>query len=283
MSTLRRLILCTALLIAFILLGAQALGMLAAHRYLNTQLAQQGQAGASALAWVLSHDPGGVQDKRQLADDLFGAGMYALVRIAGENGDTQAERREPAQNRQAGAPRDWRDAWLSMDAPAATRPYLGPDGRRMGTVTVQADARLARDTLWQGGVRVIGLTLAAGVFWTLFAANLMRWLEARTSRDGLGRDRALHRLLLDDEEIIIEALVAVGHEGLGLCEGHLATGQAGDAQCRAGLQQVATADLDICAHLVPPSRKLVILDLSLCRRAVKRDSRHSKRERSHLR
>lgn len=190
MSTLRRLILCTALLIAFILLGAQALGMLAAHRYLNTQLAQQGQAGASALAWVLSHDPGGVQDKRQLADDLFGAGMYALVRIAGENGDTQAERREPAQNGQAGAPRDWRDAWLSMDAPAATRPYLGPDGRRLGTVTVQADARLARDTLWQGGVRVIGLTLAAGVFWTLFAANLMRWLEARTSRDGLGRDRA---------------------------------------------------------------------------------------------
>lgn len=52
MSTLRRLILCTALLIAFILLGAQALGMLAAHRYLNTQLAQQGQAGASALAWA---------------------------------------------------------------------------------------------------------------------------------------------------------------------------------------------------------------------------------------
>ena len=98
MSTLRRLILCTALLIAFILLGAQALGMLAAHRYLNTQLAQQGQAGASALAWVLSHDPGGVQDKRQLADDLFGAGMYALVRISGANGDTQAERREPAQN-----------------------------------------------------------------------------------------------------------------------------------------------------------------------------------------
>ena len=191
MSTLRRLILCTALLIAFILLGAQALGMLAAHRYLNTQLAQQGQAGASALAWVLSHDPGGVQDKRQLADDLFGAGMYALVRISGENGDTQAERREPAQNGQAGASRDWRDAWLSMDAPAATHPYLGPDGRRLGTVTVQADARLARDTLWQGGVRVIGLTLAAGVFWTLFAANLMRWLEAKTGWNGLGRARPL--------------------------------------------------------------------------------------------
>lgn len=193
MSTLRRLILCTALLTAFILLGAQALGMLAAHRYLNTQLAQQGQAGASALAWALSHDPVGVQDKRQLADELFGAGMYALVRISGENGDTEAERREPAQKGQAGAARDWRDTWLSMDAPAATRPYLGPDGRRLGTVTVQADARPARDTLWQGGVRVIGLSLAAGVFWTLFAANLMRWLEAKTGRHGLGRAGPLAR------------------------------------------------------------------------------------------
>lgn len=189
MFTLRRLILCTALLIAFILLGAQALGMLAAHRYLNTQLAQQGEAGARALAWALSHNPEGARDPRRLADDLFGAGMYALVRVAGENGDTQIERRDPA----AGQPhtaRDWRPSWLALDAPAASRPYLGPDGRRLGTVTVQADARLARDTLWQGGIRVIGLTLAAGVFWALFATNLLRWVEARASRDGGERARA---------------------------------------------------------------------------------------------
>ncbi|MCZ8392320.1 EAL domain-containing protein [Achromobacter xylosoxidans] len=182
MSTLRRLILCTALLIAFILLGAQALGMLAAHRYLSTQLAQQGQAGASALAWALSHDAAGAQDKARLADELFAAGTYALVRIAGENGDTQVERREPASDRPDRA-RDWRNGWLAMEAPAATRPYQAPDGRRLGTVTVQADARLARDTLWQGGVRVIGLTLAAGVFWVLFAANLLRWIEARAARE----------------------------------------------------------------------------------------------------
>lgn len=189
MSTLRRLILSTALLIAFILLGAQALGMLAAHRYLNTQLAQQGQAGASALAWALSHDAAGAQDKARLADDLFAAGTYALVRIAGENGDTQVERREPAPD-QPDRARDWRDGWLAMEAPAATRPYQTPDGRRLGTVTVQADARLARDTLWQGGMRVIGLTLAAGVFWVLFAANLLRWLEARTAREIHDRIRA---------------------------------------------------------------------------------------------
>ncbi|MFY4261423.1 EAL domain-containing protein [Achromobacter xylosoxidans] len=189
MSTLRRLILCTALLIAFILLGAQALGMLAAHRYLNTQLAQQGQAGASALAWALSHDAAGAQDKARLADDLFAAGTYALVRITGENGDTQVERREPAPDRPDLA-RDWRNGWLAMEAPAATRPYQAPDGRRLGTVTVQADARLARDTLWQGGVRVIGLTLAAAVFWVLFAANLLRWIEARAAREIHDRARA---------------------------------------------------------------------------------------------
>ncbi|WP_063569730.1 bifunctional diguanylate cyclase/phosphodiesterase [Achromobacter ruhlandii] len=190
MFTLRRLILCTALLIAFILLGAQALGMLAAHRYLNSQLAQQGQAGANALAWALSHNPDGARDPRKLADDLFGAGMYTLVRIAGENGDTQIERRDPESGRTEAA-RDWRSAWLALEAPAATRPYVGPDGRRLGTVTVQADARLARETLWQGGVRVIGLTLAAGVFWLLFATNLLRWIETRASRDICERVRAL--------------------------------------------------------------------------------------------
>ncbi|CAB3688007.1 hypothetical protein LMG3458_01980 [Achromobacter deleyi] len=190
MSTLRRLILCTALLIAFILLGAQALGMLAAHRYLNTQLAQQGQAGASALAWALSHDAGGTQDKTRLADDLFGAGLYSLVRIAAANGDTVVERRNPPADAPAQA-RDWRDSWLTMAAPVATRPIVSADGRPLGSVTVQADSRLARDTLWQGGVRVIGLVLAAGVFWTLFAVNLLRWIEARTSRDICERVRAL--------------------------------------------------------------------------------------------
>ena len=55
MSTFRRLLFCTALLVGFILLGAQALGMFAAHRYLNAQLAQQSEGGATALALSLIH------------------------------------------------------------------------------------------------------------------------------------------------------------------------------------------------------------------------------------
>lgn len=188
MSTLRRLLLCTALLVGFVLLGAQALGMLAAHRYLNTQLTQQSEGGASALTWALAHAPSTGSERQELADELFGQGLYALVRITNEGGSAVVERQKPAAATSAG---DWRSAWLSVQAPSVSRPYVSADGRDRGTVTVQADARLARDTLWQGGVRVLGLVLAAAVFWSLFALNLVRWIETRTSRDICERVRAL--------------------------------------------------------------------------------------------
>lgn len=188
MPTLRRLLLCSALLIGFILLGAQALGMLAAHRYLNTQLAQQSEAGANALAWALSHGTGTQQEQAELADELFGQGLYSLVNITNEGNALRVERRSPPA---AGRDRDWRAAWLNMEAPAVSRPFATPNGKTRGTLTVQADARLARDTLWQGGVRVLGLALAAAAFWALFATNLVRWIEARTSRDICDRVRAL--------------------------------------------------------------------------------------------
>lgn len=188
MPTLRRLLLCSALLIGFILLGAQALGMLAAHRYLNTQLAQQSEAGANALAWALSHGTGTQQEQAELADELFGQGLYSLVNITNEGNVLRVERRSPPA---VGRDRDWRAAWLNMEAPAVSRPFATPNGKTKGTLTVQADARLARDTLWQGGVRVLGLALAAAAFWALFATNLVRWIEARTSRDICDRVRAL--------------------------------------------------------------------------------------------
>ncbi len=190
MSTLRRLLFCSALLIGFILLGAQALGMLAAHRYLNTQLAQQSESGANALAWALSHSTGSHREQVELADQLFGQGLYSLVNITNEGNAIRVERRTGSA---AGTSHesDWRAAWLNMEAPAVSRPFVIPGGQAKGVLTVQADARLARDTLWQGGVRVLGLVLAAAAFWALFATNLVRWIEARTSRDICERVRAL--------------------------------------------------------------------------------------------
>ncbi|MFF7057348.1 EAL domain-containing protein [Achromobacter spanius] len=189
MSTLRRLLFCTALLVGFILLGAQALGMLAAHRYLNAQLTQQSEGGAAALAWALAHASSSHEERAALADELFEQGLYTQVRISNEGDASVIERN----NLEANAARngDWRNAWLMVQAPPISRPYVSLDGGARGTVTVQADTRLARDTLWQGGVRVLGLVLAAGVFWALFAINLVRWIEARTSRDICERVRAL--------------------------------------------------------------------------------------------
>ncbi|MGV2905378.1 EAL domain-containing protein [Achromobacter sp. AGC25] len=163
--------------------------MLAAHRYLSAQVTQQSEGGASALAWALSHATSSPTDRSTLANDLFEQGLYALVRITDESGNIVAEH----QKRQHAAARDgnWRNAWLNVQAPAVSRPFGSADGSARGTVTVQADTRLARDTLWQGGVRILGLVLGAGVFWALFALNLVRWIETRTSRDICERVRAL--------------------------------------------------------------------------------------------
>lgn len=190
MSTFRRLLVFTTILIGLVLLGAQTVGMLAAHRYLSAQLAQQSTDGANALAWALSHAAGGPGERMALADQMFARGGYALVRITDDHSSSIIERQTPPTDSQS-REHDWRDVWLSMEAPAVSLSYASPDGTLRGTVTVQADSRAARNTLWQGGVRVLGLVLAAGLLWVLFSVNLARRMEARTSRDICERVRAL--------------------------------------------------------------------------------------------
>lgn len=138
MSTFRRLLFFTALLIGLVLLGAQAVGMLAAHRYLTSQLAQQSDDGAIALAWALSNATGGPAARTALADELYAQGGYALVRIMDDSGNPAIERRTRQSDLQS-REHDWRDTWLNMEAPAVSRPYAAPDGSLRGTVTVQAD------------------------------------------------------------------------------------------------------------------------------------------------
>lgn len=190
MSTFRRLLVFTTILIGLVLLGAQAVGMLAAHRYLSAQLAQQSTDGANALAWALSHAAGGPGERMALADQMFARGGYALVRITDDQSSSIIERQTSPTDSHS-REHDWRDVWLSMEAPAVSLSYASPDGTLRGTVTVQADSRAARNTLWQGGVRVLGLVLAAGLLWVLFSVNLARRMEARTSRDICERVRAL--------------------------------------------------------------------------------------------
>lgn len=185
MSTFRRLLFLTAFLLALVLLGAQAMGMMAAHRYLQAQLTQRSEEGAAMLAWALSHSNGVASQRAALADELFARGQYALVRVTDAKGGPAFERQ--AQPTDApGREYDWRNAWLDMEAPLVSRPYASADGAAQGTVFVQADSRQARDTLWQGGVRVLGLILAAGVLWILLALNLARRMETRPEAPARG-------------------------------------------------------------------------------------------------
>ncbi|KGE01535.1 diguanylate cyclase [Achromobacter sp. RTa] len=183
MSTFRRLLFFTSLLVGLVLLGAQALGMMAAHRYLETQLAQRSEEGAAMLAWALSQPSGEALAKQAaLADEFFTRGQYALVRITDAQGNPGLERKARPEDAPA-RERAWRNAWLDMEAPLVSRPYTDAGGALRGTVTVQADSRQARNTLWQGGVRLLGLALAAALLWILLALNLIRRLEAHATRD----------------------------------------------------------------------------------------------------
>ncbi|SSW68321.1 bifunctional diguanylate cyclase/phosphodiesterase [Achromobacter agilis] len=190
MSTFRRLLFFTTFLIGLVLAGAQALGMMAAHRYLETQLAQRSEEGATTLAWALSRSSNAPEEQAALADELFGQGRYALVRITDAKGGPGLDRQARPED-VPGREHDWRNAWLDMEAPAVSRPYATANGALRGTVTVQADSRQARDTLWQGGVRLLGLLLAAGALWLLFTLYLVRRMEAQASRDICERVRAL--------------------------------------------------------------------------------------------
>ena len=132
MSKLRRLLLCSALLAGIVLLGAQALGMLTAHRHLSRQLAQQSESGARTLAWVLGRAPSTPHEREVLADELYSQGLYARIRIADEASGDSVDRGPDATtdattDASSGA---WLERWFSLRAPAVSLPYASPTAPR---------------------------------------------------------------------------------------------------------------------------------------------------------
>ncbi len=207
MPTFRRVLFIAAILIGLALLGAQALGVAAAHRYLDSQLAQRSEKGAAMLAWVLSHSVSDAGQRATLADELYAQGQYALIRITDEkNGSTLERRARP--DEAAGREYDWRNAWLGIEAPAVSRAFVTADGAAQGTVTVQADSRQARDTLWQSGVRILGLVVAAAVLWILVALNLARRMQTQAAApaDGAPAAAETDRALADAQRLVAAAV-----------------------------------------------------------------------------
>ena len=171
MSKLRRLLLCSALLAGIVLLGAQALGMLTAHRHLSRQLAQQSESGARTLAWVLGRAPPLLTSVRFWLTNCTARGCTHVSGLPTRHPATAwiAARTPPRTPPRTPAQAPARTLVLPARA-GGLAPYASPDGAAR-TVTVQGDATLANDTLWQGGVRAVGLALSAGLFWALFAIS----------------------------------------------------------------------------------------------------------------
>ena len=131
MSKLRRLLLCSALLAGIVLLGAQALGMLTAHRHLSRQLAQQSESGARTLAWVLGRAPSTPHEREVLADELYSQGLYARIRIADEASGDSVDRGPDATtdattDASSGA---WLERWFSCARRRSRSPMPAPTPR----------------------------------------------------------------------------------------------------------------------------------------------------------
>ena len=189
MSKLRRLLLCSALLAGIVLLGAQALGMLTAHRHLSRQLAQQRKRRAHAC---LGPPRASTHEREVLADELYSQGLYARIRIADEASGDSVDRGPDATtdattDASSGA---WLERWFScarrrsrspMPAPTARARHGHRPGRRHAGERYALAGRRPRR----------GLALSAGLFWALFAISLARRIETSASRDISQRVRAL--------------------------------------------------------------------------------------------
>ncbi len=185
MSILRRLLLCSALAIGLILIGAQTLGMVAAYRYLTNQLAQQSTLTADALSWALSHSssPSGTVDLHELIAEMASRDDYISVRLQNAHTGAAIELHQAPPTTETADPSEWDPSWFVMEAPEVSRRFASQDGQFTGTVTVQAGAHEASQALVQGSVRIFGLVLGAGLIWAFLAAGMARRWEKRTVRD----------------------------------------------------------------------------------------------------
>ncbi|MFA5663817.1 LapD/MoxY N-terminal periplasmic domain-containing protein [Castellaniella sp.] len=196
MSLLKQLITSVTLAMAVVLIGATAFSIDAARHYLNLQLQAQSESAATTMALTLSQEPN--QDpviRELLLTVLFDTGNFqdiSFVNMAGQTEllldqphDATLVRRTALSHVPA-----WFDRWLPLERHEAQQ-AVSDGWRELGVVRLTANDEFARASLWRSTLQIIGITLAAGLAWALFAWFLIRWLR---------------RALQDDVQIRIEAL-----------------------------------------------------------------------------
>lgn len=190
MSLLRQLLLSVTLAILVILVGAIWFSISSARQYLDTQLQGQSDTTATSLALTLSqpsnHDP---TVRELLLSVLFDSGEFRVVEFLDPTGRIMVRRQLDDEGESANAPR-WFSHLLPLQRHEAQRQVT--DGwSQLGVVRLQANDAYARDTLWASTVRIVVLTVVAGLLWGLFVFLLMRWLRRALHNDVMARVQAM--------------------------------------------------------------------------------------------
>ncbi len=175
MSLLKQLLLSVTVAILVILVGTLMFSIGGARNYLNAQLQAQSENAASSLALSLSQTAN--QDpvtRALLMSALFDSGQFRDVRLAGPDGNALFHR-QVSESAVSSVPA-WFSDWLPLQATTAVR-AVSDGWRQAGEVSVTADDRYARESLWGTSVRVFMLVLGAGILWAIFAIFLIRWLR----------------------------------------------------------------------------------------------------------
>ncbi|KAB0612043.1 LapD/MoxY N-terminal periplasmic domain-containing protein [Castellaniella defragrans] len=191
MSLLRQLLLSVTLAILVILAGAIIVSVGSARQYLDAQLQGQSDATATSLALTLSQPSNQDPTVRELLISvLFDSGQFRVIEFLDPTGRILTRRqKEDGRDSRIAAP-DWFSHLLPLERHEAQRQVTN-GWTQLGVVRLQADDAYARNALWANTVRIVLLTLGAGVLWGLFVLVLMRWLRQALQDDVTARVQAM--------------------------------------------------------------------------------------------
>ena len=191
MSLLRQLLLSVTLAIVVILAGATWFSIGSARQYLDAQLQGQSDSTATSLALTLSQPSNQDPTVRELLISvLFDSGQFRVVEFLDPSGRILIRREIGDGRRDQVAAPDWFSHLLPLERHEAQREVTN-GWSQLGVVRLQANDAYARNALWTSTVRIVALTVGAGILWGLFVFMLMRWLRRALQDDVTARVQAL--------------------------------------------------------------------------------------------
>ncbi|HEX2518266.1 MAG TPA: LapD/MoxY N-terminal periplasmic domain-containing protein, partial [Castellaniella sp.] len=193
MSLLRQLLISVTLAIVVILAGVMIFSIGSARQYLDTQLQAQSDSTATSLALTLSQPSNQDPSVRELLISvLFDSGEFRVAEFLDPTGRILVRRQLNDGDGGVGAAPDWFSHLLPLARHEAQR-QVSNGWNQLGVIRLEANDAYARDALWNSSVRIVLLTVGAGVLWGLFVLALMRWLRRAIQDDVMARVQAMAR------------------------------------------------------------------------------------------